>query len=53
MTYDAVQGEGKCLHSFVLANIQAIDDEVGRWRDILSIDYAMFLRGQLLPSYIQ
>ena len=48
-----VQGEGKCLHSFVLANIQAIDDEVGRWRDILSIDYAMFLRGQLLPSYIQ
>lgn len=48
-----VRGEGKSLHSFVLANIQAIDDEVSRWRDILSIDYAMFARGELPPGYIQ
>ena len=38
---------GKSLHEPTLANIQAIDDEVNRWRDLLSIDYAKFLRGGL------
>ena len=39
----------KSLHEPALANIQAIDDEVNRWRDLLSIDYARFLRGGLSP----
>ena len=48
-----VQGESKSLHSLTFASIQAIDDEINRWREILSIDYAMFLRGELLPTQIR
>lgn len=32
-----MQGAGKCLHE--------IETEISRWRDILAVEYAQFLRG--------
>lgn len=31
---------GKCLHE--------IEAEISRWRDILAVEYAQFLRGELI-----
>lgn len=32
-----VRGVSKCLHE--------IEDEISRWRDILAVEYAQYLRG--------
>ena len=37
---NVVQDVGKCLHE--------IEAEISRWRDILSIEYAQYLRGDLV-----
>lgn len=35
---------GKCLHE--------IEAEISRWRDILAVEYAQFLRGELILHLI-
>ena len=35
-----VRGDMKCLHE--------VEAEISRWRDILAVEYAQFLRGELI-----
>lgn len=38
--FTMVQVVGKCLHE--------IEAEISRWRDILAVEYAQYLRGDLI-----
>jgi len=35
-----VRGDAQCLHE--------IEAEISRWRDILAVEYAQFLKGELI-----
>lgn len=35
-----VRGDMECLHE--------VEAEISRWRDILAVEYAQFLRGELI-----